>query len=51
MSNEKNSEIPISVLSEDEANTNNELKEEINDTFSLEEFRNLLEEEKKNLKI
>jgi len=47
MSNEKNSEIPISVLSEDEANTNNELKEEINDTFSLEEFRNLLEEEKK----
>ena len=47
MSNEKNSEIPISVLSEDEANTNNKLKEEINDTFSLEEFRNLLEEEKK----
>jgi molecular chaperone GrpE len=47
MSNEKNSEIPVSVLSEDEANTNNELKEEINDTFSLEEIRNLLEEEKK----
>lgn len=47
MSNEKNSEIPVSVLSEDETNTNNELKEEINDTFSLEEFRNLLEEEKK----
>jgi len=47
MSNEKNSEIPVSVLSEDEANTNNELKEENNDTFSLEEFRNLLEEEKK----
>lgn len=47
MSNEKNSEIPVSVLSEDETNTNNELKEEINDTFSLEELRNLLEEEKK----
>jgi molecular chaperone GrpE len=47
MSNEKNSEIPVSVLSEDEANANNELKEEINDTFSLEEIRNLLEEEKK----
>ncbi len=47
MSNEKNSEIPVSVLSEDEANTNNELEEESNDTFSLEEFRNLLEEEKK----
>jgi len=47
MSNEKNSEIPVSVLSEDETNTNNELKEEINDTFSLEEFRNLLDEEKK----
>jgi len=49
MSNEKNSEIPVSVLSEDETNTNNELKEEINDTFSLEEFRNLLEEEKKKI--
>jgi molecular chaperone GrpE len=47
MSNEKNSEIPVSVLSEDEANTNNELIEESNDTFSLDEFRNLLEEEKK----
>jgi molecular chaperone GrpE len=47
MSNEKNSEIPVSVLSEDEANTNNELEEESNDTFSLDEFRNLLEEEKK----
>ena len=47
MSNEKNSEIPVSVLSEDEANTNNELIEESNDTFSLEEFQNLLEEEKK----
>jgi len=47
MSNEKNSEIPVSVLSEDETNTNNELEEESNDTFSLEEFRNLLEEEKK----
>ena len=47
MSNEKNSEIPVSVLSEDEANTNNELEEERNDTFSLDEFRNLLEEEKK----
>jgi len=46
MSNEKNSEIPVSVLSEDEANTNNELEEESNDTFSLDEFRNLLEEEK-----
>ena len=49
MSNEKNSEIPVSVLSEDEANTNNELIEESNDTFSLEEFRNLLEEEKKKI--
>jgi len=47
MSNEKNSEIPVSVLSEDEANTNNELEEESNDTFSLDEFQNLLEEEKK----
>jgi len=47
MSNEKNSEIPVSVLSKDEANTNNELEEESNDTFSLDEFRNLLEEEKK----
>lgn len=47
MSNEKNSEIPVSVLSEDEANTNNELEEESNDTFSLDEFRNLFEEEKK----
>ena len=47
MSNEKNSEIPVSVLSEDEANTNNELEEESNDAFSLDEFRNLLEEEKK----
>ena len=47
MSNEKNSEIPVSVLSEDEANTNNELEEDSNDTFSLDEFRNLLEEEKK----
>ena len=47
MSNEKNSEIPVSVLSENEANTNNELEEESNDTFSLDEFRNLLEEEKK----
>ncbi len=47
MSNEKNSEIPVSVLSKDEANTNNELEEDSNDTFSLDEFRNLLEEEKK----
>ena len=51
MSNEKNSEIPVSVLSEDEANTNNELIEESNDTFSLEEFRNLLEEEKKKSEV
>ena len=51
MSNEKNSEIPVSVLSEDEANTNNELIEESNDTFSLEEFRNLLEEEEKKSEV
>ncbi len=46
MSNENNSEIPVSAISEDEANTNNELKEESSDTFSSEEFQNLLEEEK-----
>ncbi len=46
MSNEKNSEIPVSVISEDEANTNTELKEKASDTFSVEEIQNLLEEEK-----
>ncbi len=46
MSNEKNSEIPVSVISEDEANTNTELKEKTSDTFSVEEIQNLLEEEK-----
>ncbi len=46
MSNEKNSEIPVSVISEGEANTNTELKENTSDTFSLEEIQNLLEEEK-----
>jgi len=46
MSNENNSEIPVSAISEDEANTNNELKEGSSDTFSSEEFQNLLEEEK-----
>jgi len=46
MSNEKNSEIPVSVISEDKANTNTELKEKTSDTFSLEEIQNLLEEEK-----
>ena len=51
MSNEKNSEISANVIPEDEANTSNELKEENSDTFSLEELQNLLEEEKKNLKI
>jgi len=46
MSNEKNSEIPVSVISEGDANTNTELKEKTSDTFSLEEIQNLLEEEK-----
>jgi len=46
MSNEKNSEIPVSVISEGEVNTNTELKENTSDTFSLEEIQNLLEEEK-----
>ena len=46
MSNEKNSEIPVSVISEGDANTNIELKEKTSDTFSLEEIQNLLEEEK-----
>ena len=47
MSNENNSdEISVNVISEDETNTNNESIEESDENISLEELKNLLENEK-----
>jgi len=46
MSNENNSdEITVNVISEDETDTNNELKENADENISLEELQNLLEKE------
>ena len=47
MSNKNNSdEISVNVISEDETNTNNESIEESDENISLEELKNLLENEK-----